>query len=122
LDKFQPRRPDDLDFAVGMRVVLLNASNGVPLDISLGAMPFEERIIARATNHTFSSDVELLTCSAEDLVVLKAFANRTKDWWSHRTSGGTLDVSLILRELGPLIELKEEPEIRRHLKQLLGRV
>jgi hypothetical protein len=67
--------------------------------------------------------VNLLTCGAEDLVILKAFANRTKDWLDVEgviaRQAGTLDVSLIWRELGPLIELKEEPEIRSHLKQLL---
>jgi hypothetical protein len=34
LEKFRPRTPDALDFAVRTRVVLLNASNEVPLDVS----------------------------------------------------------------------------------------
>lgn len=36
--------------------------------------------MARASGFTVGKAVSLLTCSAEDLVVLKAFAGRDKDW------------------------------------------
>lgn len=123
LEQFGARRSDARDFALRTRVLLLEASNKVPLDVSLGALPFEERVVARATTHHFLPDVELLTCSAEDLIVLKSFANRTKDWLDVEgivvRQDRDLDVSLIWSELNPLIDLKEEPEIRARLKKII---
>lgn len=58
------------------RVVPARASNGVPVDLALGGFPFEERAVERATDFTVTDDVRLRTCSAEDLVVFKAFAGR----------------------------------------------
>lgn len=55
-------------------------TEGPDLDIALGGLPFEEASVARSTLFTFPPDVPLRTCSAEDLVVLKAFADRPKDW------------------------------------------
>jgi hypothetical protein len=67
--------------------------------------------------------VDLVTCSAEDLVVLKAFANRDKDWLDVSgvilRQGKRLDASLIWAELRPLVELKEEPGILSRLEKLL---
>jgi hypothetical protein len=123
LERFEARRPDARDFALGTRVVLLRAGNGIPVDVSLGALPFEERVVGRASRHHFASGVDLVTCSAEDLVVLKAFANRDKDWLDVSgvilRQGKRLDASLIWAELRPLVELKEEPEILSRLAKLL---
>jgi hypothetical protein len=125
LGRFAQRRADARDFAIETRVVLLRADNGVPLDVSLGAMPFEERVVARATRFAFAPDAELLTCGAEDLVVLKAFANREKDWLDVEgvilRQAGSLNAALVWRELEPLVELKEEPEIAERLRGLLNR-
>jgi len=43
-------------------------------------MPFEERAVQRASPFAIQGGVTLTTCSAEDLVVFKAFAGRDKDW------------------------------------------
>jgi hypothetical protein len=37
-------------------------------------MPFEESVVDRATPYEFAPDIRLRTASAEDLLVLKAFA------------------------------------------------
>ena len=62
------------------------------------------------------------TCGAEDLVVLKAFAARPQDWIDVEQviirQGEKLDRELIHRELAPLAELKEEPEILAQLEHL----
>lgn len=75
----------------------------------------------------FAPEADLLTCSAEDLIVFKAFADREIDW--HDIKGilirqkGALDFALIEEELSPLAALKEEPAIMgrwerlRHLYQ-----
>lgn len=80
LQKFASRIPDAGEFAHINRVVLLTASNGTPIDIGLAAFPFEEEIIACATPFRFTPSVTLTTCSAEDLIVLKAIAGRPQDW------------------------------------------
>jgi len=56
----------------------------------------------------------LKTCSAEDLIVFKAFADRLKDWAdieSIISVQTTLNWAYITEQLSPLVELKEEPEI-----------
>src|SRR5438128_444081 len=72
IQHFRPRRPDAAEFALRNRVLLLFASNDVPLDIALGGVPFEERTIERSSPWQIRSDTKITTCSAEDLVVHKA--------------------------------------------------
>jgi len=124
LDSFEGRRADAREFALRNRVVLVATAEGVPVDISLGAMPFEERAVARATDYAIAPEVVIRTCSAEDLVVMKAFAGRARDWLDIEgildRSAGTLDSELIFAELDPLLELKEDPETGPKLRALLG--
>ncbi|HQU45812.1 MAG TPA: DUF6036 family nucleotidyltransferase, partial [Pirellulales bacterium] len=69
-----------------------------------------------------SHDCPLVTASAEDLVVSKAFANRPQDWLDIEgilsVRSDDLDWSQIEEELGPLAELKEAPEILAQLNQV----
>jgi hypothetical protein len=48
LDRFPPRIEGALKFAMQNRVVLVAASNGVRLDITLGLPGYEEKVMARA--------------------------------------------------------------------------
>ncbi len=68
----------------------------------------------------------LRTCIAEDLVVLKAFAGRPQDWLDLESvlvrQRRTLNWRLILRELKPLLELRETPENLDKLRQLRDKV
>ncbi|CAN5557613.1 hypothetical protein BH20VER1_BH20VER1_10780 [soil metagenome] len=122
LAHFEARLPDERTAALRNRVLRLLASNGVPLDIALGALPFEERTIDRATRWRGSSGVALVTCSAEDLIVHKAFAARERDWIDVqgilKRRGRKLDVEQIWGELTPLVELKEEPAILQKLQRI----
>jgi hypothetical protein len=78
------------------RVVLLSSGSGIPIDVALGAMAFEERATDRATDFVVQKGHALTTCSAEDLVGFKAFAGREKDW---------LDIEgIVLRQAGRLDE------------------
>ena len=74
LERYAGRIADAAGFARANRVLLLRSVSGVGIDVALGALPFEESVVARATRFAFPGDVALRTCSAEDLVVLKAFA------------------------------------------------
>jgi hypothetical protein len=120
---FESRISDAVDFALRNRVLLLSASNGVAVDISLAGLPFEKKMIERATPFLFSPDCSLVTCSAEDLIVLKAFADRAKDWMDVEgiveRKGHDLDVGYIVENLGLLCELKEAPEIVEKFKSLI---
>lgn len=123
LGDFSGRFPETLAFALENRVVLLRASTGVGIDIALGALPFEERAVSRASDWTVD-DVVLHTCSAEDLVVHKAFAGRPQDWIDIEMivarQAGALEIGVVLDEALPLLDLKETPEDGDRLKSLLG--
>ena len=114
LAEFQSRVNNPKAFAIQNRILLLQAANGIGLDVALGGLPFEERVISRVTEFDYGSGVLLLTASAEDLVVLKAFAGRPQDWVDVEgiliRQADSLDWSLIVDELTPLCELKESPE------------
>ena len=119
---FAQRVPDAAGFAQRSRVLLLQSERGIPIDISLGALPFEERVVERATFHRFLDTVCLNTCSAEDLVTLKAFADRSRDWADIEgmvlRSGHLLEWSGLEDELRPLCEAKEAPHILPRLRAL----
>src|SRR4030095_624188 len=119
LHRFQPRIPDAMQFALARRVLLLKSHAGVGIDVALGGLPFEERVVTRSSLFLYPPRFELRTCSAEDLIVLKAFAARGQDWVDIEgiitRQRGALDWVQILAELGPLAELKEKPEILQEL-------
>ncbi|HUF47316.1 MAG TPA: nucleotidyl transferase AbiEii/AbiGii toxin family protein [Vicinamibacterales bacterium] len=122
LAAFEPRVPDAEAFARDNRVVLLRAPSGVGLDIALGGLPFEESVVARSTMFTFPPDVPLRTCSAEDLIVLKVFADRPKDWVDVEgvliRQSTVLDWAYVRHHLSQLAELKEAPELVDRLERL----
>ena len=125
LRRFEPRIEDALDFALQNRVLLVQTEEGIDIDISLGAMPFEEALVRRATPYRFLPRVKLLTCSAEDLIVLKAFADRPKDWVDVEgivtRQRGKLRWSHIWAKLQLLVDLEGEPEILETLRRLKAR-
>ncbi|MDE0041441.1 MAG: hypothetical protein OXT74_05360 [Candidatus Poribacteria bacterium] len=126
LSQFKSRISDAEEFALKSRVLLLSASNGVAVDISLAGLPFEEEMIERATPFSYAPDCSLITCSAEDLVVLKAFANRRRDWLDiegilvRQASG--LEFEYITDRLTPLCELKDAPEIIEKFHHLVDEI
>jgi len=115
---------DAKQFALDHRTLLAMASNGVHVDVSLGAMPFEERSVDRASPFAIGDAASVTTCSAEDLIVHKAFAAREKDWLDIRgivdRQGPSLDRELIWTELQPLLELRDEPSIEPRLRALMA--
>jgi hypothetical protein len=79
-------------------------------------------VVRRASPYQFLPRLKLITCSAEDLIVLKAFANRPKDWMDvegviTRQQRGPR-WAYIWKQLRPLVDLKGEPEILSVLKRL----
>jgi hypothetical protein len=123
LHQFRGRRSDARDFALRYRVLLLESSGGTPIDVALGAMPFEERAIGRASDFEVAPGVALSTCSAEDLIVFKTFASRDRDWLDVEgvalRQSGRLDEAQIRAELVPLLELKDDKLSAERLEGIL---
>jgi len=127
LGHFQPRMADALEFALQRRVLLLQTRKGFGIDIALGALPFEESAVARARDIEMLAGHPLRLCTAEDLIVFKAFAGRAIDWQDVRMTivrqgEAKLDWAYVLEHLTPLAEAKEQPEILRQLEQLRAEV
>jgi len=123
LEHFRPRISDAFQFALDNRVLLLESSNKIPVDIAIAGFPFEQEMIDRGSFFLFQPECALITCTAEDLIVLKAFASRNKDWFDIESildkQGLMIDLNYIKSRLLPLCELKEEPEIMEKLNQYL---
>jgi hypothetical protein len=122
LENYSPRRADAREFALNSRVLLLQTRGGVGIDIALAGFPFEERSIERASRYEFLAGVELMTASAEDVVVTKAFAGRPRDWSDIEgiilCQGDALNWHLIVDELTHLCDLLESRERLDQLMQL----
>ncbi len=115
LSEFSARIAEPHTFALQYRVLLLKSDSNIDADIALGGLPFEEQMITRASEFDFLPEVTLLTCSAEDLVVLKAFADRPRDWVDIESvlvrQKGFLNWDYIDSTLSPLVAVKEAPHI-----------
>ncbi|MCX6879836.1 MAG: hypothetical protein NTW21_39435 [Verrucomicrobia bacterium] len=127
LAHYTPRRADAREFALTHRVLLLQTASGIGIDIALAGLPFEESAVRRSILVEYAPGVRLRTCTAEDLIVMKAFADRPQDRIDLRgilvrQGTGNLDWKHIWDHLTPLAEVKESPEILSHLKGLLTAV
>ena len=71
LAHYTPRIANAAEFALRSRVLLVKSPSGSGIDISLGALPFEDLVVERATPFEFAPGLEFRTCSAEDLMVMK---------------------------------------------------
>ena len=121
LSHFEGRLRDTAAFAKENRVVLLRSKKGVGLDVALAALPYEALMIERASYFAFPPQISLRICSAEDLVVLKAFAGRGQDWVDVERvivrQAGRLDWGYVFEQLRPLAELKDQPGIILELER-----
>ena len=126
LGGFSARVPDARAFALKNRVLLVQTAAGIPVDVALGALDFEHHCVERASDFNFGLGLSLRTCSAEDLVILKAFAGRGQDWVDVEyvivRQRRTLDWRLIENELAPLLDLSGTPENLDTLQKLRSKV
>ena len=125
LAEFESRIPDAAGFAAEHRVLLLRTPDGFGIDVALGAMPFEASAIARSSNAELVPGAILRTCSAEDLIVHKAFAARPQDWVDIEgvilKQRGRLAWPQIWSDLTELADLKEAPELVDELERIARR-
>lgn len=122
LQRYQSRIENPIQFAIQARILLLQDSRKNKIDLSIGGLDFEQRIVDRSSAWGVQGGGQIRTCSAEDLVILKAFASRDQDWIDVKNvlirQAAKLDRDLIRQELAPLVALKEEPEILKRLEAL----
>lgn len=122
LSEYDGRLSNASQFALQRRILLLKSrASGIELDVSLGAFPFEESAVRRANYQKYLEDVSLKVCTAEDLIVFKSFADRSRDWVDVETiiiRRKKLDWNYIFDQLAPLVELKLAPEILTKLENL----
>lgn len=105
LKHFAARIDDAADFAVQSRVLLIHASNGVPLDIAFAAFPLEQAMIERSQICELQPGLQLRLMTAEDLIVTKAIAARPQD---ELDIGGIID-----RQGSHLNRLQVETDVQR---------
>jgi hypothetical protein len=109
-----PRIPDVLRFAQRNRILLLiHEPSSVELDVSLGIMPFEEEMIARA-GLVVVKGLSIPLASPEDLVIMKSLAMRDVDARDIDSLLGThprLDKARIRHWVRQFAEVMEMPEI-----------
>lgn len=123
LDRFRSRIPEAADFAIQHRVLLLLSSNGKDIDIALGSLPFEERMMQRAEVVEFAPGIRIPCCSAEDLFIMKIFAGRERDLADARSivaRSVALDTVHIRRELAELSTLTDAPDMLTIAENMLG--
>ncbi|MBM3153202.1 MAG: nucleotidyl transferase AbiEii/AbiGii toxin family protein, partial [Chloroflexi bacterium] len=76
----EPRIENAADFARKNRVLLLkHTPTDTSIDISLGALPFEEEMVERSTLYEVDEALQLRLPTPEDLIIMKAIAHRPKD-------------------------------------------
>lgn len=125
LGSFAPRMPDARSFAIAHRTLLVRDRLGVPIDVSLGVLEFERGMIERASMWLVEGSRPIRTASAEDLVVMKAFAGRDRDWSDVAgilaRQGRDFDHLAALARLSPLSEFASDPEAVARLEALCAR-
>lgn len=121
---FIGRISDAPEFARRNRVILLqHQPTGINVDLSCGALPFEEEMIARARELVIGS-VRIKVASPEDLIITKAVAHRPRDIAdieSILNIEPNLDFDRIRFWVGQFAESLEMPELIEDLEKLLSR-
>lgn len=117
-----PRTSNALEFALKARVLLLmHAPTGIPIDISMGALPFEETAIRRGVKMNVGG-FHVPVPTPEDLIVFKAIAHHLKDAADIESileAHPEVDASQILTTVREFAEVLEMPEIVEDLVRLL---
>ncbi len=121
-ENIQPRIQNAEEFARKNRVLLLrHAPTEINIDISLGALPFEEEMVARRI--VKSSEAILISLpTPEDLIIMKAVAHRPKDLEDIRTivaNNPGLDRTRIKRWVKSFAEILDLPKLWPQIKAIL---
>jgi predicted nucleotidyltransferase len=119
---FIPRRENAVEFALANRILLLvHEADGIPVDVSLGILPFEQEMIERATRVTVQG-TEIPIATPEDLIVMKVLAFRGKDVVDIEAvldANKSIDLERIRYWVAGMAEALDEPGIAARFEALL---
>jgi hypothetical protein len=119
---FVPRISDPIEFAHKSRVLLLQHNQTkIDIDISLGALPFEQEMIERAIEFT-TPELTVQVATPEDLIISKAVAHRKRDLLDIDNLVSVypnLDLARIRHWVGQFAAVLESPELVSDLENLL---
>jgi predicted nucleotidyltransferase len=121
---FVARVSDLLAFADRSRILLMrHAPSQIPLDASLGGVPFEEEMIRTAQTIAFDA-FEVRVPRVEDLFVLKAIAGRDKDLADLEglvAKNPNLDRNYLRRRANEFAAMMDQPDIPDLFERFLGK-
>jgi hypothetical protein len=117
---FASRVKDPMAFVKRTRMLLVTASNGCPIDISLGLPGYEDQVIARAVEVEIEPAKSVRLCSAEDLIIHKAIAGRPIEGVVYR-QGGQLDTTYISSWLNEFANLLADSDVLARFEEVWHR-
>lgn len=126
VERFPSRIGDPIAFVRQSRMVLIRASNGCPVDISLALPGYEDAVMCRAVDYELEPGKVIRLCSAEDLIIHKTVAGRPQDLRdiegviARRHS--SLDVAYVRRWLTEFAAILEDPELRQRFERPWQRI
>jgi hypothetical protein len=119
---FVPRRADALPFAQQTRVLQMRHRNsGLEVNIVLGSLPFENEVVAGATQVDLGG-VSIPLVRPEDLIVMKAVGHRPRDLDDIQgilVAHSSLKLTEMLNWVRKFAEALEMPEILTNLEALI---
>jgi predicted nucleotidyltransferase len=119
--QFKPYRRPWLGQAESALVISVEVAPDMIVDLLAAVLPYEEQAIQRAELIYFE-DLLLPVCTAEDLIIHKAIANRTKDWQDIDgillRQRGKLDVAYVRDWVAQFAEALEKPELVTRFENL----
>lgn len=119
---FIPRRPDVLTFAKRARVFLVrHEPSGIDADIAIGSLPFEREAVMRLQWIPIGG-VDIPLPTPEDLIVMKAVANRPRDLGDIEgilDANPKLDLRRVRRWVREFSSALESPEILKNFNAII---
>ncbi len=106
-------------------VIHIWAMPDVAVDLLMSVFDYERQAIARAVDATIEG-IPARVCTAEDLIIHKAIANRTQDWMDIEgvllRQGNKLNLVYLRDWLAQFAEALENPELLTRFNDLYDRV
>lgn len=123
-ENIEPRVQNIEEFAKKNRVLpLRHTPTNVEIDISMGIMPFEEELVTRRNEKSFSNlSVQLPT--PEDLIIMKAIAHRPKDLEDIRTiidNNPNIDIQRIKKWVTDFAEVLEMNNLWGEIEAIINK-
>jgi hypothetical protein len=120
--RFRPYRRPWLGRTESALIISLEAAPDMIVDMLVAVLPYEEQAIRRAEMIEVEG-LALPVCTAEDLVIHKAIADRPKDWLDIEKillrQGDKLDVKYVRSWLIQFADALEKPDLVAQFNRLL---